>query len=171
MVTKKKLAPQLTLGTKKKIWKLFYNDKKSIQAIVAELGVTYWQVYRVVNSQVKLNGKPRTDKGKSRSGQTKEKASWTINDFEDIDDFATFMMMEALEQSAKEKTSAKEKLDIAQKVNSIQTKIMERQLAGKLRRADAEVIARVIKRFLPDADYKQCVEIYAEELEKYQRAK
>jgi len=171
MPAKKKLAPQLTLGTKKKIWKLFYDDKKSIQNICAELGVTYWQVYRIVNSQVKLNGKPRADKGKSRTGETKEKVRWTINDFEDIDDFATFLLMEALEQSAREKTTANEKVKMVRDINDLQTKLQNRQLVGMLRSADAEVIAAVIKRYEPDADYKRCVEIYSEELVKHQRAK
>lgn len=171
MPAKKKLATQLTLGTKKRIWDLFYNQKKSINAICQELGVTYWQVYRIVNSQVKLDGKPRSDKGKSRNGETKEKAKWSVDDFEDLDDFATFMMMEALVQSAREKTSAKDKLEIAAKVHNIQSKIQERQLVGKLRRADAEVIAAIIRRYEPGADYKRCVDIYSEEHEKYMRVR
>ena len=168
---RKTAAPPLTLGTKKRIWKLFYNDQLSIQKICTELGVTYWQVYRIINGQVKLNGKPRSDKGKSRTGESKEKPRWTMDDFEDLDDFAIFTLMEALEQSAKDKTSAAEKVKLVRDVNDLQTKIMDRQLIGKVRRADAEVIARVIKRFKPDADYNYCVQVYTEEFEKYMREK
>ncbi len=171
-----KLANRLTKAKRKKIYGLFYNKDLTINEIAELENVTYWQVYRIVNGQTKLDGSSRADKGKSRktisedgSIQDSEESQWAVDDFKDLDDFQLFLMMSALEDAATSKLSPSEKVKLVKDIEIVQTKIQQRQLKGNITRPDAEVIARIIRRFKPHATNQEIVQIYKEELELYNR--
>lgn len=174
MKIKAKPANRITPGKRRKIRKLFFNPedgiKRSINRIAGEENVTYFQAYRAISGELKLDGSPRADKGKRRGTKGKE-PRFNINDFEDVDDFTFFMLMEALAQSAEEKSSAKEKVSIVKEIENIVTKQQQRQLTNKMRRPDAEVIAILIRKFEPSADYKRVVELYKSAQEEFIRKK
>jgi hypothetical protein len=168
-----KSANRLTAAKKRSIYKLFYDKKHSIQEIAEQENITYWQVYRIVNGQTKLDGSPRRDKGLSRKqinniGEL-ETVKWSLEDFKDLDDFQLFLMMSALEDAASIKMLPNDKVKLVKDIEIIQTKIQQRQLKGNIRRPDAEVIARIIRRFKPDANNQEIVQIYKEEMELYIR--
>ncbi len=172
-MAKSKLANRLTLSKRKKIHELFFKKELDINQIAELENVTYWQVYRVINGVTKLDGSPRADKGKSRSlinddGKL-ETVKWSIDDFQDLDDFQLFVLMSALEDAASYEMLPDAKVKLVKDIEIIQTKITQRQLKGNIRRADAEVIARIIRRFKPDATNQEIVQIYKEEMEMYQR--
>lgn len=169
---KKKYANQVTASKRRKIYKQFYGKNLTISQIAEEESVTYWQVYRIVNGDVKLDGSPRIDKGTKRKripgGQA---AKWKLDDFVDLDDFQLFLLMDTLEELAVAKLSAQEKIQIVRNIETIQTKIQQRQLQNSVRRPDAEVIARIIRRFKPGATNQEIVAIYEEELAIYLKSK
>lgn len=168
-----KLANRLTPAKKKKIYKLFHDKELNIPEIAELENVTYWQVYRIINGETKLDGSPRSDKGKSRSSVSEsgevEIVKWSLEDFKDLDDFQLFLLMSALEDAATKNIDPLDKVKLVKDIEIIQTKIQQRQLKENIRRPDAEVIARIIRRFKPDASSKDVVQIYKEELELYQR--
>lgn len=173
MATNQKNANQLTATKKKRIYKLFHQKDFTIPQIADEEQVTYWQVYRIVSGQTKIDGTPRADKGRSRkvvsqSGEIIE-AKWSIDDFKDLDDFQLFLLMSALEDAATSKLTAFEKVQLVKNIEVVQTKISQRQLKGNIRRPDAEVIARIIRRFIPEASDNDIINIYQEEMEIYLR--
>lgn len=168
-----KLSNRLTPSKRRKIYKLFHQKELSINEIQELENVTFWQVYRIVNGQTKLDGSPRSDKGKSRSNKSgyNETVKWSVEDFKDLDDFQLFLMMSALEDAATAKLSPQDKVKLVKDIETIQTKIQQRQLQSNIRRPDAEVIARIIRRFKPKATNQEIVAIYKEELELWERNK
>ena len=172
-MAKAKVANRLTASKRQKIHSLFYKKSMAIPEIAEQENVTYWQVYRIVNGQTKLDGSPRSDKGRSRknSNAGTTEPEWTIDDFKDMDDFQLFVLMSALEEASTTKMSPTEKVKLVKDVEIIQTKITQRQLKGNIRRPDVEVIARIIRRFKPKATNQEIVQIYKEELEMWQRSK
>jgi len=172
-----KLANRLTASKKKKIHSLFYKQSLTIPEIAELENVTYWQVYRIINGQTKLDGSPRRDKGKSRSSVDESgnidsvDSKWSLGDFKDLDDFQLFLLMDTLQDVAVMNMSPGEKVKIVKDIEVIQTKIAARQLKNNIRRPDAEVIARIIRRFKPKVTNQEIVQIYKEELEMWQRSK
>ncbi len=170
----KNIANRLTMAKRKKILNLFHDKDMNINQIAEEENVTYWQVYRIISGQTKLNGTPRADKGFSRKNLRKEDEEftppkWTLEDFKDLDDFQLFLLMSALEDAASSNLEPAEKVKLVKDIEIIQTKITQRQLKGNIRRPDAEVIARIVRRFNPKATDKEIVAIYKEEMEIYLR--
>lgn len=170
----KKAANRITPGKRRKIRKLFYNPedgvKRSINRIAEDENVTYFQAYRAISGELKLDDTPRSDKGQRRGEKGKE-PRFRMEDFEDVDDFLFFTLMDALEQSATENMIALDKVKLVKDIEVIQNKIQQRQLINKMRRPDAEVIAIVIRKYEPAADYKRIVEIYKSAQEEYIRIK
>ncbi len=175
MATQRKNANQLTASKKRKIYKLFYEKDATIPQIAEYENVTYWQVYRIVNGQTKIDGSARSDKGSSRSAVGKDgdiiEAKWSIDDFKDLDDFQLFLLMSALEDAATSKLSPSAKVALVKDIEIVQTKITQRQLKGNIKRPEAEVIARIIRRFKPDATDVDIINIYTEEMELYIKGK
>lgn len=159
----KKIPRTTTLGKRKNIYKEFHNANKTIIQLAEENDLTYWQVYRIVNAEVKISGIKKSKPGKL------SKPKWSLDDFIDLDDFQLFLLMDTIEDLAQSKLMPQEKLKIVSQIETIQTKIQERQLRDKITRPEAEVIARIIRRFKPDATNKEIVAIYKEEFEAYMR--
>jgi len=170
---KKIYANHITAGKRRKIYKLFHTGNMEIAKIAETENVTYWQVYRAVNGAVKLNGSPRSDKGKKRKGADGKPIppKWSLDDFADLDDFQIFILMDTLTDLASEKLSPQEKVDLVRNIETIQTKIQQRQLQSSVRRPDAELISRIIRRFKPNATNKEIVQIYTEEMDLYLKAR
>jgi len=166
-ILKKKYSNQLTSSKRRKIYKQFYTKNCTIAQIAEEEGISYWQVYRVVNGEVKMNGSPRADKGRRRGKANDIVPKWSLDDFIDLDDFQLFLLMDTLEELATETLSAQEKIRLVKDIEVIQTKIQQRQLQSAIKRPEAELIARIIRRFVPDATNADIIAIYQEELELY----
>jgi len=172
-ISKKQYANHITASKRRKIYKLFHSRDYSIDQIMEAENVTYWQVYRAINGAVKLNGSPRSDKGCSRKNKEGEiiNPKWQLDDFTDLDDFQIFLLMDSLEDLARYDMSPKEKIELVKNIETIQTKIQQRQLQNNMRRPDAELISRIIRRFNPSATNKEIVQIYAEEMDVYLKAR
>lgn len=63
------------------------------------------------------------------------------------------------------------RIDMLYKAMRIRVHIQQVELESHLKRADADVIASIIKRFLPDATDDQVIKIYTEEYHKWQLKK
>lgn len=173
MAKKKQYANHITASKRRKIYKLFHEGNIEIAQIAEMENVTYWQVYRCVNATVKLDGSPRSDKGRKRKNKDGKpiQPKWSLDDFADLDDFQLFILMDTLEDLASEDLTAMEKIELVKNIETIQTKIQQRQLQNNMRRPDAELISRIIRRFKPDATNKEIVQIYAEEMDVYLKAR
>lgn len=65
-----------------------------------------------------------------------------------------------------DKIPAVQRIDLLSKIAKIKKLIQEFELESHLKRADANIIAAIIKRFLPDATNDDIIKIYYEELKK-----
>lgn len=173
MAKKTKLSNRVLTAKRKRIHKMFHEKELTIPQIMEEENVSYWQVYRIITGQTKIDGSPRTDKGKSRTSMNEAgelvEAKWSLEDFKDLEDFQMFILMSALEDAATTKMEPADKVKLVKDIEVIQTKVAARQLKNNLRRPDAEVIARIIRRFQPNATDKDIISIYKEEAELYLR--
>jgi len=172
-ISKKQYANHITAAKRRKIYKLFHKNELEITQIMEMENVSFWQVYRAVNAAVKLDGSPRSDKGRSRKNKDGEiiNPKWQLDDFSNLDDFQIFLLMDSLEDLARYDLSPQEKIDLVKQIETIQTKIQQRQLQNNMRRPDAELISRIIRRFKPGATNKEIVQIYAEEMDIYLKAR
>ncbi len=175
MAEKKKPAGYIVPSKRRKIYKAFHKDERKINDIMEEFGVTYWQVYRIISGNTKIDGSPRTDKGKSRKSVDANgkviTAKWTMDDFTSMDEFQLFVLMDSLSELANEyhKMDVVEKVKLIREIERIQTAIYKRQLKDSIRRPDAEVISRIIKHFQPEASDQDVIKIYKEISEIYLR--
>ena len=172
-IPKKKYANHITASKRRKIYKLFHEGNIEIAQIAELENVTYWQVYRAINGEVKLDGSPRSDKGRKRKGKDGEPIApkWSLDDFADLDDFQIFILMDTLEDLARVEMKPQEKIELVKNIETIQTKIQQRQLQNSVRRPDAQLITNIIRRFKPNATNKEVVQIYTEEMEIYLKAR
>jgi hypothetical protein len=173
MAKNKNVANRITKAKARKIYKLFHLKEMTIPQIMEEEAVTYWQVYRIISGVTKLDGTNRRDKGVSRKSVTEAgqviEAKWSIEDFKDLDDFQLFLLMSALEDAASSNLDPIDKVRLVKDIETVQSKITQRQLRGNIRRPDAEVISRIIRRFKPEATNTEIINIYKEEAELYMR--
>jgi hypothetical protein len=77
--------------------------------------------------------------------------------------------MSALEDAASSNLDPIDKVRLVKDIETVQSKITQRQLRGNIRRPDAEVISRIIRRFKPEATNTEIINIYKEEAELYMR--
>lgn len=59
------------------------------------------------------------------------------------------------------------RIDLLNKIIRIKVYIQSVELQGHIKRTDAELIARIIKRFIPNATNEDIIKIYQEEFEKW----
>jgi len=70
-----------------------------------------------------------------------------------------------------DKMPLKTRIDYLYKITKMKTFVQEVELESHLKRVDAAIIGGIIKRFLPDATNEDVINIYNEELHKWQNSK
>ncbi|TAK59422.1 MAG: hypothetical protein EPO24_07745 [Bacteroidetes bacterium] len=161
-----------TIPNRKKAITLF-NQGKTIKEIMAEINLSYWQVYNCIAGRSKSNYRPRRDKGQRRKfGAPIDDAEnpTDLSAFSDPDDFLKFQTLRTLEKINSSTLPPEESVKALKDCSVILKDIHNREMQNKLKRGDAEIIAQLIRRFKPDASDEEVILIYSEELERYEKA-
>ena len=170
---KKKQSRWLSIPNRKKIVSLD-NQGLTIQGIMKELGLSYWQIYNVVSGRTKRNYGARSDKGRKRKGIEKvlddknEGQPLDLMRFTGPDDFLKYQTLKMMEETNNSNLPIAEKIKVLKDCSGVLRDIHNREMQNKLKRGDAEILAQIIRRFLPDATDDQIILIYSEELQKYE---
>lgn len=101
---------------------------------------------------------------------TKSKPRVRKRKVEELKDVQTDDLFERQVRVILESLESDDKLDPETRA-SILEKTARMSLGTHLRRADAEIIIRIIRRFIPDASEMECIKIYKEELAKWSAEK
>ena len=155
-----------TITTRKKILKAFQDEGKEIRQIMAELNLSYFQVYNVIRGRVKTTYASRSDKGGKRSFKFPTK---TLEEFNSPEEFLQFQLFETMRQLQNTSLAAWQRVKVIKDATRIQRDIRSHQLENMLKRPDAVIIARIMRRFEPKLTDDQIIQIYKEELDKIQR--
>ncbi|GEM_PF-2259583 len=168
---KKKQSRWTSIPNRKKAVTLF-NQGRTIQEIMAELDLTYWQVYNVVSGRSKSNYRARSDKGQRRvtleTTKVNENAPTDLTAFENADDFLEYQAIQTMERINTSNLQPADSIKALKDCSVVLRDVHNRRMQSKLKRGDAEIIAKLIRRFLPDATDEQVIDIYAEELKRYE---
>jgi hypothetical protein len=165
------MAIKTNIGLRQRIIKL-YNSGKKIPEIMQELNLTYFQVYNTISGRVKLTRAPRSDKGKKRGLNNLEEMevnNKNLSDFQNIDEFLQYQLMQCLTDLANSQMTASERVKLLKDISAMQRNIEARKLETYMKRPDAVLIIRIMRRFKPELTDDEIIRIYNEEYEKMVR--
>lgn len=154
-----------TITTRKKILDAF-NAGNDIQKIMSDMNLSYFQVYNVVTRRVKTSYSRRSDKGSSRRIEFPSK---TLEEFNSPEEYLRYQLYESLKQLNTKSIPTIERMRILRYSARIEKDIKSWQLENILKRPDAVIIARIMRRFQPSLTDDQIIQIYKEEIEKIAR--
>lgn len=155
-------APKLTAGAKKRIKKLLDQDFKPAEVAEA-IGCTINQVNAVKYGRVKMNNKSRSDKGLKRESMQLDNLDINISDNDSTDEILLKSLNAALVDLNSRTMKPDEKIIIIEKASRLHKNIEDRKLYKYMKRPDAELIIRVMRRLDPDLSVEEIKKIYLEE--------
>lgn len=168
---KKPAAHRATIGLRNRIRQLFAKTK-DYQKVMDETGCTYWQAYNAVNFRVKLDRSSRADKGLSRAHPEKNKIvmpSKAPDEFKSLEDFLEYKLAFIANKLGKVSTDVGSEIKIIKEISSIKKDLDARRLESWIKRPEAILIIRIMKRLNPKLTEDEIQKIYREEYEKVQR--
>lgn len=154
-----------SIPQRKKILKLFREEKMSIQDIMEEMNLSYFKVYNVVQGRVKTNYSPRADKGVSRSIDEDERMSEKVDleNFDDVYGFLEHQIVLVARSMNKTKLGADERLKMIKDLTAQQKNLQALKLESHLGNTDAVLIARLLRRQKPDLTDDDIIRMVREE--------
>lgn len=171
---KKEQAHKTNIGQRQKIIKV-YNQlpekEKTIKKVMDITGCTYFQVYNALSGRVKLDRSPRADKGLSRKN-TSEAVSLSNKkpeDFTSLEEFLEYQLTISARDLIKRKYLPDVRIKLLKEITMMKQKLEAQKLEGWLRKPEAILIIRIMKRLNPKLEDSEIKKIYAEEYEKIQR--
>jgi hypothetical protein len=171
---KKKLAQKTNIGQRQKILKV-YNQlpekEKSVKKVMDITGLTYFQVFNVLNGRVKLDRSPRADKGASRKNVSEGSilSNKKPDDFTSLEEFLEYQLTISARDLIKRKYLPDVRIKLLKEITMMKQKLESQKLEGWLRKPEAILIIRIMKRLNPKLEDSEIKKIYAEEYEKIQR--
>lgn len=162
---KRAKLPMATRRTiKRRLNKLAAGEKIPMSAWLLEFqhhGLTRQDVYNIKNNRVKLEQKPRADKGQSRMKPEDYAPLDPNTPFDELmDEQVRFTLIDI---RGRTQIDPIDRAATLERLTRVKRHILAAKLVGQLKRSDAELFARVIRRFMPEATDEQIVLIYHEE--------
>lgn len=170
----KKSAQKTNIGLRQKIIKI-YNQlpekDKNIKAVMDKTGCTYFQVYNALSGRVKLDRSPRADKGSSRKNPNDGTpiSSKKPEEFDTLEEFLEYQLTVSARDLSKRKYLPDVRIKLLKEITMMKQKLEAQKLEGFLRKPEAILIIRIMKRLNPKLEDHEIKKIYAEEYEKVQR--
>lgn len=138
------------------------NPELTHEEIANDFGVKAHQVrYAIEKYSEAIEMARSTKKG------TQEQASIILEDIDDFDTLRKQLLKCLAELECNDKLATSSRVDILLKVTRIRRYIQTLELENHMKRADADIIANIVKRFLPNATNDEVIKIYQEELAKW----
>lgn len=167
-------AQKTSIGLRQRIIKV-YNQlpekDKSIKAVMDKTGCTYFQVYNAISARVKLNRSPRADKGVSRKNPLNGAPPTNAKpeEFETLEEFLEYQLTISARDLSKRKYLPDVRIRLLKEITMMKSKLDASKLVAWLRKPEAILIIRIMKRLNPKLEDGEIKKIYAEEYEKIQR--
>ena len=168
-----------TIGKRKRIRWLHFQKGHTIRDCASMVGVSYFQAYNAVKGRVKTGYSSRADKGTKRGpinkGHKAEMAeairTKSISQSASVSEFFNLQYMKTLEEINNRKMGVAERAKLLKDLTYAYRNMKQLELEEYIKRPDAILIARIMRRFdqlLTDDDV---IRIYREEFEKLQAEK
>jgi hypothetical protein len=161
-----------TIGKRRRILKLWRASEEaqargergaSIKEIAGQVGVSYYQAYNVVRGRVKVKYSPRSDYGRRRR-QEEGRRSFDVESMDHLDDFLMHQLTMALEDlNVKSNIEPAERVKILKDIAGLEKARKDRELERYLKRPDAILIARIMRRFNSTLTDDDVIRIFKEE--------
>jgi hypothetical protein len=138
------------------------NPELTYEQIAADFGVQTYQVRYAIEKyaeSVKL--------GKNTKRGLHDQASIAKVDVDDVETLRSQLNMCLSEMQCNDKLALGARIDLLLKSTRIRRYIQTLELENHMKRADAELIANIIRRFRPDITNDEIIKIYTEELAKW----
>jgi hypothetical protein len=170
----KKPAQKTNIGLRQRIIKVYNTlpeKEKSIKAVMDKTGLTYFQVYNAISARVKLDRTPRSDKGSSRKNPADGSplSNAKPEQFETLEEFLEYQLTISARDLAKRKYLPDVRIKLLKEITMMKQKLDASKLEGWLKKPEAILIIRIMKRLNPKLEDVEIKQIYAEEYEKIQR--
>lgn len=167
------MAHKTSVGLRNRIIKTYNKDngpaRGKIKRVMDKTGCTYYQVYNAVSGRIKLDSSPRSDKGSMRKADSKILSSKKPEDFENLEDFLEHQLMVSAKDLAKRKYSPDIRIKLIKEMTRMRHLLVKQKIEGWIRRPEAVLIVRIMKRLNSKLTDEEIKKIYAEEYEKVQR--
>lgn len=162
------------IGTREKIIKLYNtipgSNHGKIPKIMNMTGLTYWQVRNAIAGRVKLERSPRSDKGTTRNNSTKLEGARVsekkVTDFSSVEEFLEYQLLELSNELSDYEFTPSGRAKLIKEIAGISAKLKQQKIEGFIRRPEAVLIVRIMKRLEPDLTDDEIQKIYKEEYEK-----
>lgn len=173
-VPRKKAASKTNIGQRQKIIKVFNHlpeKEKTIKKVMDLTGCTYFQVYNALNGRIKLDRSPRADKGSSRKNPADGSpiSNQKPEDFSSLEEFLEHQLTVSARDLSKRIYLPDVRIKLLKEITMMKQKLDAQRLDGWLRKPEAMLIVRIMKRLNPKLEDNDIKKIYAEEYEKVQR--
>ncbi len=160
-------ARKLTYKQRRAIYKLHHQFGTSVTTLAKEYGVSQSVISQIINKRVALAPRSRADKGKKRkqeplSEEIKPLMGTTTESIEEILEYQALTMLQELDIK---KVALPERAKILDTVARIQRQLHDQKIEKYIKRPDAEIIARIVRTFKPDATDDEIVVIFNKVLE------
>jgi len=133
-------------------------------------GCTYFQCYNAVNGRSKIDYSPRADKGTKRdSGSEPTKVPGKLEDFNSVEHFLKNQLMHCLQELQQKKIAVGERVRLLKDITQMQNKLQAQELESFIKRPEAVLIIRIMRRLKPKLTDEEMKRIYLEELENIKR--
>lgn len=166
-----KKGKRIGITTRRKIFHLYNVEKISVASIADTFKTPVSTIYNILEQRVKLKKTPRSDKG-SKKGLKLPKLPDTeglMRDGEPVETLLEIQAAQTLVSLERAKLSIIEKAKVLETVARIQKQIHEQKIESHIKRPDAQVIARIIRRFVPQATDADVIKIFREEYEAWKK--
>lgn len=163
---------RLTLRERREVYSKFYSRGDHVVSrsdLAREYGVPVATISNILGGRVKLSKGHRSDKGKKKVpvDMTDVNPADLIDAGWDVRQHLEYEAMKILDELPKKRINAIERAKIINMVARIQKQLKEQEIESHIKRADAQVIARIIRRFMPAATETDVIKIFREELDRW----
>jgi len=170
-----KTIRKLSIKDRREIWQLYHNSAGrvfSAHDLANVYQVPVATVYNILSGRVKMDKGPRKDKGTVKGPQPTRCRG--IPDVQNLLDggaesreLLEMQTISVLTELGSKRMNLIDRTKVLSDISRIQRQLKEQEIESHIKRADAQVIARIVRRFLPTATDADVIKIFREELDKW----
>ena len=169
-----KTITKLTYKQRQEIHRAWFSRRAkvlSVQDLARQYGVNTPTIRNILAGRVKLSKSSRRDKG-LKKGAPRDLSG--VDPAESLDagwdmrQHLEYQSTKLLEDLVVKRINIIDKSKILDIIARIQKQLKAQEIEAHIKRTDAQVIARIIRRYVPDATDTDVIKIFREELDRWQ---
>lgn len=169
-----KILRRLSFKERRDIHRAYFNpgdNVKSTSELAREYGVPVATVWNILNGKVKMTKNHRLDKGVKRRRIPMDNKNYNpaelINAGWNVRQHIENQSLMILEQLPKARINLIDRTKIIADISRMERQRKEQEIEAHIKRTDAQVIARIVRRFMPQATDADVIKIFREELDRW----